>query len=69
MTLDAKKLYGCPECGLTFTLTGLCALTVGLDGPFDCPRCKAHFTFEEFMDEQRLKWGQGAPEYLLQNEI
>lgn len=57
---DAKKTpnplrwrESCPECG--FILTDIEAQQVEGRGAFDCPRCQAHYTSEDFARETNEK--------------
>jgi transposase-like protein len=55
-----KPQVACPECGHTLNASNFHeAIPEAPDGEqaFDCPKCKAHFTEEEFWQEQNFKWG------------
>jgi len=55
-----RNYVSCPECG--FILTAL--ENNGLEGgiPFDCPRCQAHYTHDDFWGEQHEKWDRTMKE-------
>jgi len=57
-----RNQLSCPDCGLTFTEPELGEIMYprSKDGsyhpqPFDCPRCKAHYTEEDFWNEHQFK--------------
>lgn len=60
-----RKKVSCPNCGLIFRDGDELekAYTHILKGwnikevCFDCPRCKIHYTHDDFWEEQYFKWG------------
>lgn len=57
-----KRHFACPDCGLIVDEHD-CPHEASDNGalkyqPFDCPRCGAHYTPEEFMDLNQDKWNR-----------
>lgn len=57
-----KRHYACPDCGLIFE-EGDCPHEMSDNGAlkyraFDCSRCGAHYTPDEFYESNEDKWNR-----------
>jgi predicted RNA-binding Zn-ribbon protein involved in translation (DUF1610 family) len=57
----ARYRLSCPECGMIVKAENLTSVSEKMM-VFDCPRCKAHFPFDELCDENREKISQECRE-------
>lgn len=57
-----KRHFACPDCGFIIEESN-CPHEASDNGSlsylaFDCPRCKSHYTPEEFFDLNQDKWNR-----------
>jgi hypothetical protein len=47
-----RSHYSCPDCGQVYSIEEIKHLS-----SFNCKRCSAHYTNQDFHDENAEKWG------------